>query len=81
MKRADPGNNPEHKRIQNAMFETLSKILCLDAKHCQFAALHGLNHVYHPNTSSLVRDYVESNPALSDEEVEYATFCANGEAM
>ena len=81
MKRADPRNNPEHKRIQSAMFETLSKILCLDAKHCQFAALHGLNHVYHPNTGDFVRDYVESNPALSDEEVEYATFCANGEAM
>ncbi len=81
IKRADPRNNPEHKRIQQAMFETLSKILCLDAKHCQFAALHGLNHVYHPDTNDLVRDYVEGNPALSEEDVEYAVLCANGEAM
>jgi hypothetical protein len=81
MKRADPDGNSDHKRIQNAMFETLSKIVFLDAKHCQFAALHGLNHVFHPDTDDLVRGYVERNPDLSDEEVEYAAICANGKAL
>lgn len=81
MGRADPQTNPEHKRIQNVMFETLSKILALDAVHCQFAALHGLNHVRHPDTNALVKEYVESNPALSNSDVEYAALCANGDAL
>ncbi len=78
---ADPANNPAHKRIQRAMFETLSKILELDSVDCQLAALHGLNHVFHPDTKSVVKNYVDSNPDLSDAAVEYATLCANGLAM
>ena len=81
MKRVDPINNAAHKRIQNAMFETLVEILKLDSIDCQWAALHGLNHVLHPETNSVVKDFVESNPDLSDEEVDYATLCANGQAM
>jgi len=81
MHRADPANNAAHKRIQNAMFETLSKILKLDSVDCQSAALHGLNHVFHPETKSVVKNFIESNPDLSDEFVEYATLCANGQAM
>lgn len=77
----DPANNAAHKKIQNAMFETLAKILKLDSVDCQWAALHGLNHVLHPETNRVVKDFVESNPDLSDEDVEYAILCANGQAM
>lgn len=81
MRRVDPANNSAHKRIQNVMFETLSKILKLDSADCQSAALHGLNHVFHPETKCVVNDFVRRNPNLSDEYVEYATLCANGQAM
>jgi len=81
MRRVDTINNMEHRRIQNAMFETLAKILKLEQCHCQFAALHGLNHVFHPDTNNLIKSFVQSRPDLTDEEVEYATACANGTAM
>ncbi|MEL6839503.1 MAG: hypothetical protein AAFP85_09435 [Pseudomonadota bacterium] len=81
MKRVDTINNTEHRRIQSAMFETLAKILDLDQHHCQFAALHGLNHVFHPETDDLIKNFVKSHPDLTDLEVEYATACANGRAM
>lgn len=81
MRRVDTINNNEHRRIQNAMFKTLTEILKLDERHCQFAALHGLNHVFHPNTDALIRSFVRRRPDLTDEEVEYAAACANGTAM
>ncbi len=81
MRRVDTINNTEHRRIQNAMFETLTKILKLDERHCQFAALHGLNHVFHPDTDAVIKRFVQSRPDLTDREVEYATACANGRAL
>lgn len=81
MKSADPVNNLAHKCIQNAMFETLLDILQLESSDCQSAALHGLNHVRHPDTEKAVRNYIENHPGLTDAQVEYATLCANGLAL
>lgn len=78
---ADPINNPTHRRIQNAMFETLSKILELEAEQCQMAALHGLNHVRHPHTVGLISAFIRKNPDLSNDDIEYALSCARGEAL
>ncbi|WP_208347414.1 hypothetical protein [Pseudaestuariivita rosea] len=81
LKRADPENNPHDKRIQDAMFEVLSKILLLESVHCQSAALHGLNHVAHPDTENIVKKYVESHPELSEADIDYAYRCAKGNAL
>jgi len=81
MKRVDPTSNAAHKRIQNSMFETLVKILKLNSVNCQSAALHGLNHVHHPKTTNVVKDFIASNPDLSDRDIEYAMLCASGQAM
>ncbi|MEM6416122.1 MAG: hypothetical protein AAF720_15875 [Pseudomonadota bacterium] len=81
MQIADPKNNLEHKRFQDAMFTTLRKILQLDNLDCQFAALHGLNHVAHPETETVIKQYVATHSELSEEEVEYAILCANGGAI
>jgi len=81
MKDADPATNDGHRRIQNAMFETLSRILTLDSENCQFAALHGLNHVLHPDTEAVIKAYIDKHPDLSDPDRNYAWACARGEAM
>ncbi len=81
MQRADTINNLEHRRIQNVMFETLTQVLKLDQRHCQLAALHGLNHVFHPDTDELIRNFVQERPELTPKEIEYAIACANGTAL
>lgn len=63
-------NEKEH--IRNAMFETLQKILELPSIECQFAALHGLNHLRHKETEQVVMQYIKENPTLSEEEIYYA---------
>lgn len=58
--------------LQDAMFRTLSKILSLESETCQLAALHGLGHLHHPDTTNLVASYIEARPSLSKEMREYA---------
>jgi hypothetical protein len=81
MRIVDPANDASHRRIQEAMFQTLAKILTLDVRHCQIAALHGLNHVAHPETKDLIMSFIAHHQELSAEEIEYAIACANGEAL
>lgn len=78
---ADVVHNPEHRRIQDAMFKTLAKILKLNSIDCQSAALHGLNHVAHPDTERLIESFIKDHPELSDESIEYARLCAKGQAL
>ena len=78
MKRAQPSTNLEHQRIQNAMFETLSKVLLIDSYDCQSAALHGLNHVLHPDNDRVIQAFINRHPDMTDEEIEYARMCSKG---
>lgn len=58
--------------LQDAMFQTLSRILSLDSGTCQAAALHGLGHLHHPDTVNLVARYIQARPSLGKELKEYA---------
>ncbi|MEM9477785.1 MAG: hypothetical protein AAGA71_21050 [Pseudomonadota bacterium] len=78
---ADVQHNPEHKRIQDAMFKTLAKILKRSATDCQSAALHGLNHVAHPNTVRLIESFIKDHAELSGESIDYARLCAKGQVL
>jgi hypothetical protein len=78
MGRAQPSKNHEHRRIQNAMFETLSRVLYLDSSDCQGAALHGLNHVLHPENNRIIKTFIDSQPDLTKEAIEYALLCSKG---
>ena len=40
--------------MQDGMFETLSRILALESDICQGAALHGLSHLHHPKTETII---------------------------
>ena len=77
----DTKNTISDKVIQDAMFKTLSKILSLESKDCQLAALHGLGHLRHPKTKKLINEYLNSNSSLNDEEIAYAKACILGDIM
>jgi hypothetical protein len=68
---------------QNIFIDVLTRILQLSSKECQFAALHGLNHM-HPNPVAVetVGQYLEKNRAgLTDDEIKWVETCAAGTAM
>lgn len=81
MNLADPEGNDEHRRVRDAMFHTLTQILQLESPACQRAALHGLNHVLHPETETVVNEYLARHPALTKEDREYALACSRGDAI
>lgn len=77
----DPVNNKEHRRIQDAMFRTLVSILGLDSDICQGAALHGLNHLKHPDTERVIKDFIGKSPRLTKEQIEYAYRSITGDNL
>ncbi|MGD9630773.1 MAG: hypothetical protein AB7V18_16165 [Pyrinomonadaceae bacterium] len=74
-------NGGEDLLMQDVMFETLEMILKLPSIDCQFAALHGLGHLHHPNTASLVLSYLKRKPHKSLELREYANAAARFEVL
>lgn len=77
----DPENSEQDKVIQNAMFETLEKILYLESEECQYAALHGLGHLRHPQTEKLITDFMKQNQSITDDMIAYANACIKGDIM
>lgn len=68
--------------IDEIAVDALGQVLQLPAKGCQFAALHGLNHL-HPNdaAAALVRRYLaERQASLTADEIAWVEACASGEA-
>ena len=74
----DPETNAEDRRVQDAMFDALLRILRLDSLPCQRAALHGLGHLRHRKTEKAVEDFLARNPNLSEKDRAYARACASG---
>lgn len=80
--RIDTKSSEHDRRIQQAMFDTLQKILLLDSTACQFAALHGLGHLRHPDTAVPINAYIERNrKRLSRHQLRYAKGCIAGDIM
>lgn len=67
--------------LSTTMFETLSRILSLPDRECQRAALHGLGHLRHRDTSRVVADYLARNASLPDNVVEYACRVRDGQRI
>jgi hypothetical protein len=65
--------------FQQAIFETLCRILNLESRECQRAALHGLGHLNHPLTEQTIEAYLNENPMIDEELKEYAIKCITGE--
>jgi len=71
------------RESEGISMDVLKQILQLPGKQCQFAALHGLNHM-HPNTAAAatVRQYLEEHrESLTADEIAWVETCALGAAQ
>jgi hypothetical protein len=62
----------EDAELQDVLFETLTRVLAIDSEPCQKSALHGLAHLYHPQTKDLVDRFLRDHTTVSPELKEYA---------
>ena len=65
-------SSDEDRRMQDVMFDTLCQILDLGSEECQGAALHGLNHLRHPETDKAIHKWIRAHPELSAGDIEHA---------
>lgn len=75
------GKGGEDEQMQDVMFDTLGKILRLPSEECQMAALHGLGHLRHPETSPLIGAYLAQRPEIDTDLKEYALAAARFEVL
>lgn len=71
--------NDDQKQLAETMYRTLSKILALNHRGCQWCALHGLGHLHHPFVRQTVQSYLNVyRSQLSDEDVHWVEACRDG---
>ena len=71
----------DRHRIEHAMFQTLSRVLQLEAEHCRIDALRGLNRLAHPKKEYLIRDYLVRRTDLDEMHRLYAERAISGELL
>ncbi len=71
----------EDEQMQDVIFDTLGKILRLPSEECQMAALHGLGHLHHPETSPVIGAYLAQRPEIDTDLKEYALAAAKFEVL
>lgn len=76
----DRNRGGEDLLMQDVMFETLVKILRLESVNCQYAALHGLGHLHHPETQEAIDAYFKLSTA-EDSLRDYAEAAAKFEVL
>jgi hypothetical protein len=62
----------EDRRVQEAIFATLSRLLRSDDPDAQQAALHGLGHLRHPRGNARISAFLEQRRRVEAEVREYA---------
>jgi hypothetical protein len=69
--------------VETTVLDVLEQILKLDSKPCQFAALHGLNHLFPiARGSALVDHYLaEHRSALDEKDIAWVEACRDGKAL
>ena len=73
--------DPEILRVQSELFGALSRMLEFPEPLPQDAALHGLNHLVHPEGPDLIASWVRRHPELDKDRRAYAQSCAMGQAL
>jgi hypothetical protein len=58
--------------MQDVLFDALSEVVLIDSSICRGSALHGLEHLHHPETLALIDGLIRSHPELAQELTEYA---------
>jgi hypothetical protein len=75
-----PRRDPDQEQVRLAMVATLARILQLEQRHCQKAALHGLNHIGTAEERTALIDPL-LQLALDEELLAYASACRAGQAQ
>jgi hypothetical protein len=71
--------NNDKKQMAETMYQTLSGILALNHRGCQWCALHGLGHLHHPLVRETVQSYLNVHRnELTDDEVQWIEACRDG---
>jgi hypothetical protein len=69
----------DQDQMVNTMYHTLSRILDIDHQGCQWCALHGIGHLYHPLARDRVQRYLDVHRnEFSDEDVRWVESCRDG---
>jgi hypothetical protein len=75
-----PGDDPDHHRIQEAMLAALTFQLESEASITQYAALHGLGHLCHPDSAVRIAAFLETR-TMTPEIRTYAEKVLTGQFM
>jgi len=62
----------EDLAMQDVLFGALSEVVMIDSSICRGSALHGLEHLHHPETLELIDGLIRRHPELAQELAEYA---------
>jgi hypothetical protein len=70
------------RKVLDAMYRTLLRILSLDNETCQWSALHGLGHLNHPLVRETVQSYLDAHrDELTAEDVQWIEGCRDGRTI
>jgi hypothetical protein len=69
----------DHRRVQEAMFETLIKILNHKERVNFISALHGLGHLRHEGSAEAIMDSLYRRGDLRQGDMSYAMACVRGD--
>lgn len=75
-----PSSDADQEQVRLGMIATLGRILQLDPRHCQEAALHGLNHIATPEERAALIDPFLQLPR-DEKLLRYARACRAGRAQ
>lgn len=66
----------------DAIYQTLSRILDINHRGCQWCALHGMGHLYHPLKRDAVQSYLNLHREdLNREDVQWLEACRDGSVL
>jgi hypothetical protein len=75
------GLDSDRQRLYQAEFETMVRVLQLEARNCQSAAIHGLGHSSHPDKEQAFLQFLNDNPDLSDRDRSYVMAAIQGNIL
>ena len=71
--------NADERAVVDTAFATLTRVLGLPDLASQFAALHGLGHLHHPDVSGAVQAYIEKHAdEFTPERLDWVQRCKDG---
>jgi TPR repeat protein len=71
----------DRQRLSQATFETMTRVLQLEARNCQSAAIHGLGHSSHPDKEQALLQFLHDNPDKSDRDRSYVMAAIEGKIL